>query len=51
MKNGSIREQINLQERMIASEKEKKQDNQQAIKEKEQIIIQKEKKQKRGMKW
>lgn len=49
MKNGSIPEQLKMQERQISDEKESKQDNQQAIKEKEQIAIQKEKKPKRGI--
>lgn len=49
MKNGSISEQLKMQERQITRERENKQDNQQVIKEKEQITIQKEKKPKRGI--
>ena len=49
MRNGSISEQLKMQERQITREKENKQDNQQVIKEKEQIAIQKEKKPKQGI--
>ncbi|MFV0469071.1 MAG: DUF5712 family protein [Dysgonomonas sp.] len=61
MKNGSIAEQLQMQERQLSLEKENKRDNQQianteneiknqqTIKEKEQIAIQKEKKPKRGI--
>lgn len=49
MKNGSISDQVKMQEKQIAREKYNKQDNQQTIKKKEQIAIQKEKKPKRGI--
>jgi hypothetical protein len=49
MKNGSISDQVKMQEKQIAREKDNKQDNQQTIKKKEQIAIQKEKKPKRGI--
>lgn len=61
MKNGSIKEQLEMQEQQITREKENKQDiqqviyseneikKQQAIKEKEEITIQKEKNPKRGI--
>lgn len=45
MKNGSISDQLEMQERQITREKE----NKQVIKEKKQIAIQKEKKPKRGI--
>lgn len=61
MKNSSIADQLKMQEKQISREKDNKQDNQQvsnteneiknqqAIKEKEQIAIQREKKPKRGI--